>query len=174
MKKLLIVVDFQIDFVNGTLGFEGASLLDEGIYNLINKYKENNDDVIYTFDTHYDDYLNTNEGKNLPVKHCIDNTSGHKLYGKVATTFDKNSDVYFKKNTFPSLDLANYLKNKDYDEVTLVGLVSNICVISNAIMVKASLPNATIIVDSKLTDSFDKVLQEKCFDVLKGLHIIVK
>ena len=76
-------------------------------------------------------------------------------------------------STFPSLDLANYLKDNFYDEVELCGLVSNICVISNAIMVKAALPNAKIIVDAKATDSFDKALESKSFDVLEGLHIEV-
>ena len=173
MKKLLIVVDYQIDFVNGTLGFENADKLDEAIYNKILNYKENNYDVIYTFDTHYENYFNTIEGSYLPVKHCILGSNGHNLYGKVATLFDKSKDVYFEKETFPSLNMANYLATKDYDEVTLCGLVSNICVFSNAIMVKASLPNAKIIIERSLTDSFDKNLQEKSYDVLKGLHIEV-
>ena len=79
----------------------------------------------------------------------------------------------FEKPTFPSLDLANYLKDSDYEEVELCGLVSNICVISNAVMVKSALPNTNIFIDAKATDSLDKVLQDKCFDVLEGLHIKV-
>ena len=79
----------------------------------------------------------------------------------------------FEKNTFPSLDLGIYLKDKNYDEVELCGLVSNICVISNAIIVKSALPNAHIVIDALATDSFDKPLQEKCFDVLQGLQISV-
>lgn len=173
MKKLLIVVDYQIDFVNGTLGFENADKLDDKIFNKIKEYKDNNHDVIFTFDTHNDNYMETNEGHYLPVKHCIKGSNGHNLYGKVSTLFDKDKDVYFEKNTFPSLKMANYLQDKNYDEITLCGLVSNICVISNAIMVKASLPNSKIIVDSNLTDSFDKNLQEQSFNVLKGLHIEV-
>ena len=79
----------------------------------------------------------------------------------------------FEKPTFPSLDLANYLKDKEYQEVELCGLVSNICVMTNAVMVKASLPNAKIIVDAKATDSFNKDLHEKCLDILEGIHISV-
>lgn len=173
MKKLLIVVDFQNDFVDGTLGFDKAKKLDDKIYNVINEYKKNNDDVIYTFDTHYDDYLNTIEGKKLPVKHCIKNTKGHDLYGKVSTTFSKEKDIYFEKNTFPSLDLANYLKNKEYESVLLVGLVSYICVLSNAIMVKSALPNVEIYVNSELTDGLDDNLNAACYKVLEGLHINV-
>ena len=140
MKKLLIVVDYQNDFVDGALGFEGANKLDEVIANKIKDYKKNNYDVIFTFDTHDEDYMQTEEGNNLPVKHCIKGTIGHELYGKVKKCFDKDRDVYFEKPTFPSLELANYLKDKEYEEIELCGLVSNICVLSNVVMVKSALP----------------------------------
>ena len=174
MKKLLIVVDFQNDFVDGSLGFEKAVELDDLIYNKILEYKNNNDDVIYTFDTHDDDYMDTVEGKHLPILHCLKGEYGHELYGKVKTLFDKEKDVYFEKPTFPSLELANYLKNKDYKEIELCGLVSNICVLSNVIMVKAALPNSTIIVDKTLTNSFDEILNDYTFEILKGIQVEVK
>ncbi len=172
MKKLLIVVDFQNDFIDGTLGFPKASNLINVINNKICEYLDNNDDIIYTLDTHNDDYLETLEGKNLPVKHCIDNTFGHEVNSK-CNYLDKAVKV-FKKNTFPSLELAKYLETTNYDYVELCGLVSNICVLSNAIMVKSALPNAEIVIDKKLTASFDEELEEKAFDVLKGLHITIK
>lgn len=174
MKKLLIVVDFQKDFVDGSLGFEKAVELDELIYNKILEYKNNNDDVIYTFDTHDDDYFETMEGKKLPILHCQKGDLGHELYGKVKTLFNKNKDIYFEKPTFPSLELGNYLKDKTYNEVEICGLVSNICVLSNAVIVKAALPNANIIVDRKLTSSFDEILNEYTFEILKGIHVTVK
>lgn len=173
VKKLLIVVDFQIDFVSGTLGFNKAKELDEKIYRKINEYKSNSDLVIYTFDTHDENYLSTIEGKYLPIKHCIDGSDGHHLYGKVATTFDEKRDIYFKKETFPSLDLENYLKGKEFTSVELCGLVSNICVLSNAVMVKSALPNTEIFINKELTSSFDEKLNQECFDILKGLHINV-
>ena len=171
MKKLLIVVDYQNDFVDGALGFPGAENLLQVISNKIETYISNNDDVIFTFDTHQDNYMSTKEGEKLPIKHCIKGSEGWKLYK--LEKYIANAKMLFEKPTFPSLDLANYLKDKNYEEVQLCGLVSNICVISNAIMVKAALPNAKIVVDAKATDSFDKSLQEKCFDVLNGLHIDV-
>ena len=174
MKKLLIVVDFQNDFVDGSLGFEKAVELDSLIYDKIKQFKDNNEDVIFTFDTHDDDYFETMEGKKLPILHCQKGDLGHQLYGKVKELFDKDKDVYFEKPTFPSLDLANYLKDKEYQEIEICGLVSNICVLSNAVMVKAALPNAEIIVDKNLTSSFDEILNEYTFEVLKGLHIKVK
>jgi len=174
MRKLLIVVDFQKDFVSGSLGFDKAVELESLIYNVIKQYKENNNDVIFTFDTHDENYMETEEGRNLPVYHCIKGQPGHQLYGMVQDLFDVNNDVYFEKPTFPSLELANYLKDKDYDEIELCGLVSNICVLSNVVMVKSALPNAKIIVDRKLTSSFDNVLNEYAFEILKGIHVIVK
>lgn len=173
MKKLLIVVDFQNDFVSGALGFPGAEKLDDIICNKISDYKMHGYDVIYTFDTHKEDYMDTIEGHKLPIVHCVKGTVGHKLYGKVGSMFNED-DVYFEKETFPSLELANYLKDKDYREVELCGLVSNICVLSNVVMVKSALPNAVITVDRKATASFDNELNDVTFKVLNGIHIEVK
>ena len=171
MKKLLIVVDYQVDFVSGALGFENAELLTPIIKEKIEKYLNENNDVIFTLDTHLDNYMETLEGEKLPVPHCIKGSEGWKVVKEV--DYLEKAIKIFEKPTFPSLDMANFLKDKEYDEVELCGLVSNICVLTNAVMVKASLPNAKIIIDAKATDSFDKTLQEKCFDVLEGIHIQV-
>lgn len=170
--RLLVVIDFQNDFVNGSLGFKGAEILDNRIAYKIRKYHENKDQVIFTLDTHYTGYMETFEGKKLSVEHCIKNTEGHKLYGKTALEA-KNCDLRFEKNTFPSLDLANYLQGKSFESVELVGLVSNICVLSNAVMIKSALPETEIIVDAEFTDSYDKSLHEKCLDIMEGLQITV-
>ena len=79
MKKLLVVIDYQNDFVNGTLGFEKAISLENGIYDKVNKYLKENNKVLFTYDTHLDNYLDTREGKNLPVVHCLRGTEGHGL-----------------------------------------------------------------------------------------------
>ena len=158
--------------------FIGESNIIEGIFiedylvELITKYHDHHDDVIFTYDTHYDDYLNTNEGKNLPIIHCLENSEGWKLYGKINAL--ASNDKKIKKNTFGSLELGNYLKDKNYDEITIVGVVSNICVISNAIIIKAALPNTKIIVDSKGIASNDLSLQQKALDIMKNLHIEIK
>ena len=166
--KLLVVVDYQNDFVNGSLGFSGAKTLEKGIVEKIEEY----DRVIYTFDTHNENYLETLEGAKLPIKHCIKGTNGHMLYGKVVDYLSK-AEAIFEKDTFPSLELANYLKEHPADVVEVCGLVSNICVLSNVVMIKAALPNARIIVNKNLTDSFDKKLNAETFDILEGLHIEV-
>lgn len=169
MKKLLIVVDFQNDFVNGSLGFSEAAELEDKICSKIDEYK--NDEIIYTLDTHSDNYMSTQEGKNLPVPHCIKGTDGHKLYGHVSEKL--NGRKFFEKNTFPSLELGKFLEGKAYDIIELCGLVSNICVISNAVIAKSACPETEIIVNSSLTASADASLHQKALDVMKGLQITV-
>lgn len=172
MKKCLIVVDYQNDFVNGALGFEKAVQLDERISEKIENYHKNNDDVIFTFDTHKADYLNTQEGKNLPIEHCIENTEGHKLYGKTAT-MKKDCDKCFYKPSFGSAELFEYLKQTEYESIELCGVVSNICVISNAVLAKTAQPETEIIVDSKCVASNDDNLNNCALEVMKTLHINV-
>ncbi len=172
MKQCLIVVDFQNDFIDGALGFEGAIDIKEPILKKIRNAKQQGHDILYTIDTHKDDYLETEEGHNLPVIHCVEGTHGHQIEADVQAEI-RDEDKQFVKYTFPSLELGTYLKDKDYDEIELVGLVSNICVLSNAVIAKSALPNAHIKVDAKATASFDKDIHEKALDVMEGLHIEV-
>ncbi|NLD26669.1 MAG: cysteine hydrolase [Acholeplasmataceae bacterium] len=171
MKKLLLVIDYQYDFVAGSLGFPKAKDLEEIIYKKIESYQKQGDEIIFTLDTHREDYMQTVEGRNLPIKHCLQDSSGRQLYGRIKEF--ENAGLCFEKETFPSLDLANYLKGREYEHVELCGLVSNICVLANAVMVKAALPNTEIIVDAKATASFDEHLHEECLDIMAGLHIKV-
>ncbi|MDD2497941.1 MAG: cysteine hydrolase [Desulfitobacteriaceae bacterium] len=172
MKKILVVVDYQNDFVTGSLGFEKAVELEKAICAKIEQYKENGDEVVFTFDTHFCSYLMTQEGKNLPVPHCYWHTEGWNLYGKVAELCH-DRDRRFEKETFGSIELAHYLKENEYDCVELVGVVSNICVITNAVLAKTVLPESEIIVDASCTASFDNSLNEKALDVMDGLQIKV-
>lgn len=172
MKKLLVVVDYQVDFVCGSLGFPKAKELEEPICQKIESYKNRGDRVVFTFDTHGKDYLTTQEGKRLPVAHCEKGTGGWKLYGRVAEYCGPDS-VRFDKPAFGSAALAEYAKAEGYDAVELCGLVSNICVISNAVLIKAALPEATVTVDAGCTACFDPVMHEKALDVMEGLQIEV-
>ena len=172
MNRLLIVVDYQVDFVDGTLGFPGAEALAGPIAQRIQEYRENGDDVVFTFDTHDIDYLETQEGRKLPIAHCIRDTEGWDLYGAVAEAA-REEDEFFCKPTFPSLELGQWLEECEYAQVELCGLVSHICVLSNAVMAKAALPEAEIVVDAALTASYDPVLHEKALDVLEGLQVTV-
>lgn len=170
MKKCLVVVDYQNDFVSGSLGFEKAKELDSKIANLIEKYHNNSDDVVFTLDTHYDDYMNTNEGESLPVPHCIKGTIGHNLYGKVSHSV-KESDLLFEKNTFGSDKLFEYLKNNRYSSIELVGVVTNICVISNAVIAKTAQPETEIIVNKNLVASNDDKLNDEALSIMSSFQI---
>lgn len=172
MKKCLIVVDYQVDFVCGSLGFEKAKELDERIAQKIEKYRNENGEVIFTFDTHKEDYLNTQEGKKLPVPHCILGTDGHKLYGKTALTKKENDKCFFKE-CFGSAELFDYLRENSFDSIELCGVVSNICVISNAVLAKTAQPETKIVVDSSCIASNDNELNEAVINVMKSLQIEV-
>lgn len=171
MKKLLVVVDYQNDFVSGSLGFPGAELLESGIVDKIQEYIKNEDDVVFTMDCHGEDYLSTREGKNLPVPHCIKGTEGYLPYGKTAE-YHTGRPV-FDKSSFGSAELFDFVRQQSYGSIELCGLVSNICVLSNAVLCKAAQPEAEIIVDSELTASHDRQLNEKTLDVLKSIQVTV-
>ena len=172
LKRCLIVVDYQNDFVNGSLGFPGAEELDERIAAKIKEYHDNGDDVIFTLDTHEDDYLDTYEGQMLPTKHCISGSDGWELYGKtsLAAGFD---DVAFKKNTFGSIDLFKHLVNNKYFRIELCGLVSHICVLANAIIARTAQPNTPVAIDASCTAAADKDLHNAALDVLESCQILV-
>lgn len=170
--KALIVVDYQNDFVNGSLGFAGAELLEPIIIGKIEEYRKDGGRIIFTFDTHGEDYLDTAEGKKLPVKHCIKGTKGHDLYGGVAECLC-DDDVVITKGTFGSMDLAVFLAGEKYTEIELCGLVTDICVVSNAIIAKAALPESRVIVDSKACASFDNEKHKAALEVMKSVQIDV-
>ena len=172
MRKCLIVVDYQNDFVTGSLGFEKAELLDGRIANKIEKYRNDGWEIVFKFDTHEENYLQTNEGRNLPVEHCIKGTDGHKLYGKTAK-MQKESDKCFYKPSFGSAELFEYLKSEKFDRVELCGVVTNICVISNAVLAKTALPEAEVSVDSACVASNDDNLNKSALDVMQSLQINV-
>jgi len=177
MEKLLVVIDYQNDFVDGTLGFEKAKTLEGDIHAKIKKYLENGDKVVFTYDTHYEEYLETREGKNLPVVHCIKGTNGHKLYGKINEFLNVENTFHYEKEGFgispkDMIKLANEVGN-DIKEIEIVGVVTNICVISNIVMFQSQYRNADIIVDASLCASFDDKLHEKALDVAEGLQIKV-
>ena len=170
MARLLVVVDYQNDFVDGALGFKDADKIAPRIVELINEFRNNKDEVVFTYDTHDADYLNTTEGKYLPVPHCLKGSQGWTLYPSIEPLLGDSK--VFEKPGFGSKDLGDYIAKNNFDEIYLCGLVSDICVFSNAIIAKASAsPYARIKVVRDATSSFDLAMQEKAFDVLKHLHI---
>ncbi len=172
MKKCLIVVDYQKDFVDGSLGFEKAVALDEKIAAKVKAYHEAGEDVIFTLDSHQENYMETQEGRNLPVPHCIKGSDGWKLYGKTAEAY-KEGDLLLEKPTFPSYELGKILREKAYEEIEIVGVVTDICVISNAVIAKAALPEALITVDAACVATMSDEMQQKTFDLMGSLQIKV-
>ena len=149
MKKILIVVDMQKDFIDGALGTKEAQAI---VDNAVKKI-ENFDGAIYvTYDTHFEDYMETEEGKNLPVIHCVRDTEGWKLNEKIQAALDKKETyTEIEKITFGSIDLPFVLAGEnemDDCEIELIGLCTDICVVSNALILKANYPDNIISVDS--------------------------
>ena len=173
MKSLLLVIDYQNDFVDGALGFPGAERLDGPIAAKISAYRSAGDTVAFTLDTHGENYLQTLEGRNLPVPHCLRGTPGWMLYGETGKA-RRPEDPVIEKPAFPSLELGTWLREKGYDRVELVGLVSYICVLSNAVVAKAALPEAAIVVDAACTAGPDPTLHKMALDLMEqALQITV-
>lgn len=142
MKRLLVVVDMQNDFVSGALGSKEALCAVPEVQALVRSFIEEGGEIAFTLDTHGDDYFSTQEGKLLPVPHCIKGTAGWELVPSLAP-FQKNAAV-FEKGTFGSVALAEFAKKGGYAEITLCGVCTDICVVSNALLIKAYCPEARV------------------------------
>lgn len=173
MKRLLIVSDYQKDFVIGPLGFPRAITLDIPISNKIKDYRITGDTVVFVFDTHNCNYLNTQEGKNLPVEHCIEGTDGWNLFGETGKQ-RLETDICFVKDTFGSGRLYSFLLENSFDQIEIVGVLTNICVLSNAVIAKTASPEALIVVDSKCVASNDDVINDYTLQVMKSMQIEVR
>ena len=172
MKKLLVVVDYQNDFIDGALGFAGAEKLAPLIAKKIAEVRAGGGDVAFTLDTHGENYLETSEGKKLPVPHCIKGTDGHRLYPEIAALVS-DGDIVLEKPVFGSAELFDLLRNSDYTDIELCGLVTDICVISNAVLAKTALPEARVSVSKSLTASFDLKKYDAAFAIFDSIQIDV-
>lgn len=186
--KYIVLVDCQYDFVDGALGSPEAALAMQNIRETMKTYDRTNTSAIFTQDTHYEDtYLDTMEGKNLPVPHCILGTKGWEIVEAVlqgvegmeihtVEPFGVNGRVY--KETFGSLDLVNYLYALDekeirttVEEIIIVGVDTSICVLSNAILLKAAFPETPIKVIANCCASFSQEAHERALEAMKACHI---
>lgn len=143
MRNILLVIDMQNDFVDGALGTPEAVSIVDRVAEEIGKYPAR--DIIATRDTHFENYLETQEGRNLPVTHCIKGTSGWELNAKIAAALDGAPII--DKPTFGSAELAQRMVKMAQDDeldITLVGLCTDICVVSNALLIKALLPETPV------------------------------
>ena len=152
MKHILIVVDMQTDFVDGALGTPEAVAILPAVAEKIKSYAANPDGVIFvTYDTHTEDYMETSEGKNLPVPHCIKGTAGWALHPTVAAALEGVEYTSVEKPTFGSVALPALVGQAADGEdfaVELIGLCTDICVVSNTLLLKAHYPEVPISVDA--------------------------
>lgn len=150
-SKLLIVVDMQNDFIDGALGTDEAKAI---VPNAVKKIESWDGDVLLTYDTHDGDYLQSNEGKHLPVVHCVENTYGHKYNNQIMSAINERAEehgtrVYtVYKPTFGSTALPGVIRGKNYKSIEIIGLCTDICVVSNALILKANYPETEIVVDA--------------------------
>ena len=148
MKNFLVVVDMQKDFVDGALGSKEALAI---IPDVVSEIKSFDGQIFATLDTHFDNYLETSEGRNLPVSHCIKGTDGWLFDENVREALESRGYTAVEKNTFGSVALPEMLKNAAEGEeftIEVIGLCTDICVVSNALILKASFPETEITVKS--------------------------
>lgn len=139
--KTLIVVDMQKDFIDGSLGTKEAEAIVDNVKAKIKACRANGDEIIFTHDTHQRNYLETNEGKHLPVVHCIEGTAGWEIDSRLDTS---GCEIINK----PSFGYTGWA-GRDFTEVELIGLCTDICVVSNALIIKALYPEIKVSVDAR-------------------------
>ena len=172
MRKVLVVIDVQNDFIDGALGSEQSQKV---IPNIVNKIKEYDPWNVYlTRDTHYENYLDTQEGRNLPVVHCVEGTDGWQLRAEVAEA--AGSAMVVDKPTFGSNKLAGILMSERAQEaleIELVGVCTDICVVSNALLFKAAMPEAPITVDASCCAGITNERHKAALETMKACQVNV-
>ena len=168
MKKVLVVVDVQNDFVDGALGSKEAQAI---IPHVIEEIQKDYDKIFVTLDTHGTDYSKTLEGEKLPVPHCIKHTKGWLLNSRVEEILKNKDYTVIEKPTFGSLALLQQLSAYQPDEITLVGLCTDICVISNALLLRAGFYNTKIRVIEKACAGVTKEKHKSAIDVMQSCQI---
>ena len=162
MKRLLIVVDMQNDFITGSLGTREAQQAVEPVVRKVLEYKEKGDEVVFTLDTHFENYSETQEGRRLPVPHCIKGTEGWKLCPQLEGFDGKR----FEKHTFGSRECADYAAKGGYDQIELIGVCTDICVVS--------MPETPIKVDAACCAGVTPESHRAALETMKMCQIDVK
>ena len=173
MKKTLIVIDMQNDFIDGSLGTKEAQAIVPNVKKKIEEYKSHGDQIIFTRDTHKSDYLKTNEGRHLPVEHCI-----WRAYGwEISNELDDTDCPIIDKPTFGSYELIDSLRELDeespLESIELIGLCTDICVISNAMMIKAAFLEIPVIVDASCCAGVTPASHDNALDAMGMCQIEV-
>lgn len=187
--KVLIVIDMQTDFISGTLGTPEAQAIVPNVINKMKEHKNTDTIILFTQDTHWKNYLDTLEGKKLPIKHCIEGTEGWFINKEIYNEFKNGGYATYSvenivngritKPTFGSYELIDALCDIDaqieegISEIEFCGLVTNICLVSNVLMTKAAFPNMPIVVDSSCCAGTTVEAHEAALLVMKSCQVDV-
>lgn len=177
MKRLLIVVDMQNDFIDGIVGSKQAKAIVKNVVNKIKEYEEAGEEIVFTKDTHLDNYLVTKEGTYHPVRHAMKGSEGWEICPEIVDFFDMKKYRIYEKYAFGSSDFAQdlidgvYLRTTDFE---FAGLTTDMSLISNALMVKTFLTEAEVWVDSSCCAGTTQAAHEHALEVMKSCQIHVK
>lgn len=162
-KKTLIVIDMQNDFIDGALGTPEAVAIVENVKKRIKQYRDHGDEIIFTQDTHGSDYLETNEGRNLPVEHCIEGTKGWEIREGLVEEGDK----HVIKRSFGYTGWKQF----ELEDVELIGLCTDICVVSNALIIKALYPEISVKVNASCCAGVTPAAHEAALQTMKSCQV---
>lgn len=168
--KFLIVVDMQKDFIDGSLGTKEAEAIVPAV---VKKIREWDGVVVATRDTHQPDYMQTQEGRFLPVEHCIEGTDGWQITPDVQQALDERNAQVINKPTFGSVALSMMLMQCGVTEIQLVGLCTDICVVSNALLLKANMPEVPISVDATCCAGVTPEKHEAALETMRSCQITI-
>ncbi|HIR91043.1 MAG TPA: cysteine hydrolase [Candidatus Limicola stercorigallinarum] len=173
-NKYLIVIDMQNDFVDGALGTPEAQAIADAV---VEEAKSFDGTVAFTLDTHGENYLSSQEGANLPVPHCIKGTPGWQLIPALDSVAHERNARIFEKPTFGSTDLAAWLQAENaanpIESIELVGVCTDICVVSNALLIKAVLPEVSLVVDAALCAGVTPAAHEAALATMRSCQVQV-
>lgn len=172
MSKVLVVVDMQNDFIFGSLGTKEAQIILANVVEKINECKAQGYEILVTLDTHGDDYMSTQEGKKLPVEHCVKGTNGWELAPEVAQAVEGCKQ--YEKGTFGSKELVLDLVQMNPEEIEFVGLCTDICVVSNVLLTKAWLPETSLAVDSRCCAGVTPESHEAALSTMASCQIEIR
>ena len=166
-NKTLVVIDYQNDFVKGSLGSPAACAIMPNVKAKIEEARKNGDHIIFTHDTHYDDYLSTQEGRKLPVTHCIDGTPGW----EIAYGLDNFPHSIIRKTEFGSFGWIDLITK--CEAIEIIGVVTDICVVSNALILRSLFPEIEITVDASCCAGSSSEAHNAALTVMKSCQINV-
>lgn len=173
-NTFLVIIDMQNDFVTGSLGTKEAEAVVPAV---LQKAADFKGQIIFTQDTHEGDYLSTQEGKHLPVEHCIAHTEGWELVDGLKELQEKRGNTVYRKHTFGSIELASDLlsrhRKNQVESIELIGLCTDICIVSNALLLKAHLPEVPVIVDASCCAGVTPEKHKMALEVMESCQVIV-